>query len=156
MSINDSNIGFMPKTTLKDTNPKDIFGSSKIDTGLVPDSAIIAEALAFSEGALKYGRYNWRIAGVRASVYNAALRRHLSKWWNGEDVDPDTGVPHLASIRACCAILLDASLVGKLTDDRPPKANMTSQIDYANGVFLHLKDVFQTHNPKQYTIEDSK
>ena len=84
---------------LKDTNPKDAIGVTKIDMGLVPDSAIVAEALAFSEGALKYGRYNWRIAGVRSSVYHAALLRHLSRWWNGEDADPDTGVPHLASVR---------------------------------------------------------
>lgn len=45
---------------LKSTNPKDIIGSDKLPLHLVPFSAIAYECLAYLEGALKYGRANWR------------------------------------------------------------------------------------------------
>lgn len=138
----------------KQTNPKDSIGSTKLHVGLVPDSLVTAAAMAFTEGAAKYGRYNWRIAGVRASIYHDALRRHLAKWWNGEDVDRQTGVPHLASVAACAAILIDADLLGKLTDDRPPSAPETDDITAAEVVATGVKQLFAKHNPKQWTIND--
>ena len=110
--------------------------------------------LAFTEGALKYGRYNWRIAGVRSSIYHGAARRHLAKYWNGESVDPQTGVPHLASVMACCAILLDAGECGKVTDDRPPAAPLASQIDKLEAQVKALVGQFKDYAPHQYTIED--
>jgi hypothetical protein len=138
----------------KPTNPKDIVGSGKLPLELVPDTAGVYMALAFLEGALKYGRFNWRVAGVRASIYAAAARRHLSKWWNGEDCDPATHVHHLASVMACCTIILDADLVGKLTDDRPPKADLGKLIDSLDATVGHLKRLYADRDPKQYTIAD--
>lgn len=105
----------------KPSNPKDAAATDRLDLSLFPDTAVAYGALAFTEGALKYGAYNWRVAGVSASVYVAALRRHVAKWYNGEKVDPKTGVPHLANALACIAILIDAHEVGKLIDDRPPR-----------------------------------
>lgn len=139
----------------KPTNPKDVIGSSKLPLELVPDTAVAYMALSFLEGALKYGRFNWRIAGVRASIYAAAMRRHMKKWWNGEDADPKTGVHHLASVMACCAIVLDAKLVGKLTDDRPPRADVGQLIEALEATAAHLRESMKEHNPKQYTIADT-
>lgn len=140
---------------LKHTNPKDIIGSTKLDMGLIPDPALAHLALAFMEGALKYGRYNWRHAGVRASIYHAAARRHLAKYWNGEWADPATNVPHLASVMACCAIILDAQFLNKLTDDRPPAAeNLGQMFDSLTEVMAELKEQFKDHHPHQYTIDD--
>lgn len=138
----------------KPTNPKDAIGSAKLPLELVPDTAVAYLATAFLEGALKYGRYNWRAAGVRSSIYAAALRRHEKKWWNGEDADPKTRVHHLASVMACCAILLDADTCGKLTDDRPPKTDMGKLIDALEATSAHLRELFKDHTPKQYTIAD--
>lgn len=140
----------------KASNPKEAFGSAKVPVGLVPDSAIVEESLAFLEGALKYGRYNWRIAGVRASTYNDAMERHRKRWWNGQDRDPVTRVKELASIRACCAILIDAELLGMLNDDRPPRANLNALLDDAMDNVAHLKELFKGHSPKQFTIADSE
>lgn len=105
----------------KPTNPKDSAATDRLDLTLFPDTAVAYGALAFTEGDLKYGAYNWRVAGVAASVYVAALRRHVAKWYNGEDFDPDTGVPHLANAIACIAVLIDAGECGCLNDDRPPR-----------------------------------
>lgn len=139
----------------KPTNPKDAIGSGKLPMSLVPESAIALESLAFLEGALKYGRFNWRVAGVRASIYADALRRHYSDWWNGEDCDPVTKVPHLASVRACAGILIDAGVCGKLTDDRPPAADVGGLIRSLEAEVARLKKMYAEHDPKQYTIADS-
>lgn len=145
----------MPPMETKPTNPKDIVGSSKLPLDLAPDTIKAEVALAHLEGALKYGRYNWRIAGVRASIYKAAAERHLMKWWNGEDYDQTTRVKHLASVIACAGILLDAELCGKLTDDRPPRAPIGALIEQAEKTVKHLKDLFKDHDPRHYTIDDS-
>lgn len=140
----------------KETNPKDAIGSAKLHVGLVPDTLVVFAAMAFTEGAAKYGRFNWRVAGVRASIYHDALRRHLAKWWNGEDCDPETGVPHLASVAACVAILVDAGAMGKLTDDRPPAAPLDLEIALAEAVAGKVKELFADHDPRQWTIRDAE
>lgn len=141
-------------TDTKPTNPKDAIGAGKLPLELVPDTLRVYAALAFFEGASKYGRFNWRVAGVRASIYRAALDRHLAKWWNGEDADPHTGVPHLASVIACAGILLDADLCGKLTDDRPPPADMGKLIDSLQATVSGLKAKYADQSPHQWTIKD--
>lgn len=140
----------------KDTNPKDMIGQTKLSMDLVPESAVAEMSLSFLEGALKYGRFNWRSKGVRASIYYSAMRRHMSKWYNGEDEDADTHVSHLASVMACCAIIIDAKLMGKLNDDRPPKAPVSEQINAYMEKVKHLQELFKDEDPYQYTIADSE
>lgn len=106
----------------KDTNPKDSIAGNKVPLDLVPSTLSVAAALAFLEGAHKYGAFNWRATGVRASVYLAALQRHMIAWTNGEEMDPDSGLPHLFKAAACIAILIDARECGVLADDRPTHA----------------------------------
>ena len=139
----------------KDTNPKDAIGSTKLPMHLIPGSAKAVMAIAFLEGAMKYGKYNWRVAGVRASIYADALERHLEKWKNGENEDPITKVPHLGSIMACAAILIDAALMDKLVDDRPPAAPVSPYIDNLAEHVRYLQDLYGDENPHQYTIEDT-
>lgn len=134
----------------KDTNPKDRIGSKKLPLDLVPSTLKVYAALAFLEGALKYGAYNWRKSGVRASIYKAALERHLDKYWNGEWADPKTNVPHLASVLACAGIILDAHTASTLTDDRPPVIPLSVLIDDSDKQVEHLKEMFKDHNPVQY------
>lgn len=104
----------------KDTNPKDSIGIAKAALSCVPLPAIHAIGLAMMEGAAKYGRHNYRGAGIRFSVYYDAAMRHLSSWWEGEDLDPDSGLPHPIKAAACMVILFDAMLRENGTDDRPP------------------------------------
>lgn len=145
----------MDSPELKDTNPKDAIGSTKLPLHLVPDSARAYLALAFCEGATKYGAYNWRVAGVRSSIYMSAAGRHMSKYWNGEWADPKTRVPHLASAMACLAIILDAELAGKLTDDRPPSVPLGDLIDVMSNTVQHLQELHKDMNPRHWTIADS-
>jgi hypothetical protein len=141
---------------VKLSNPKDVIGSTKLPMDLVPDTIPVFASLAFLEGACKYGRFNWRIAGVRASIYCAAARRHLADWFNGQECDPKTKVPHLSSALACIGIILDAKICGKLVDDRPPAAPINEVIDGMVELVAHIKDTFKDHNPRQWTIADTE
>jgi len=115
-----------------DDNPKTVIGATKVPLHLVPPSAIHFLALAFKDGAKKYGPYNWRDHTVSASVYFGAAKRHLDAWWDGETLSSDALVHHLAHTMACCAIVLDAMTVGKLNDDRPtPGAASSLQANFA-------------------------
>lgn len=139
------------------TNPKDHIGSSKLHLDLVPDSMVVFAAMGFLEGALKYGKYNWRVAGVRLSIYMAALERHRMKFMAGEWYDPKTKVPHLASMLACLGIVVDALASGKLNDDRPPaQPDLSLFIDKQTDLVAHLKDLFSDCNPHQHTIMDAQ
>jgi hypothetical protein len=104
-----------------DNNPKTAIGVTKVPLHLVPPAGMHHTALAFADGAKKYGPYNWREKNVSASVYYAAALRHLMAWWDGEDKSSDAGVHHLGHVMACCAILLDGESIGMMNDDRPPK-----------------------------------
>lgn len=77
--------------------------------------------LAMLEGALKYGRHNYRTVGVRASVYYDALLRHVTQWWEGQDIDEESGLSHLVKAIACLVVLRDSQLMGNWSDDRPPR-----------------------------------
>lgn len=108
-----------PTREEKDTNPKDAIGCKKPPMSIVPCSALAQLGVAMLSGAVKYTPHNWRRAGVRASIYYDAMMRHLFKWWEGEDLDDESRVHHLAHVMACAAIIIDSENVGNMTDDRP-------------------------------------
>jgi hypothetical protein len=101
------------------TNPKDLVGLRKPPLRLVPASAIIYISKVMGLGAVKYGPYNWRENRVRRTIYLEAAMRHILQALDGEDLDPESGVPHEAHAAACMAIVLDALATGNLIDDRP-------------------------------------
>ena len=141
---------------LKDTNPKLAFGTHKLQLNVVPNTLVEYTSLALLEGALKYGRYNWRISGALLSIYLDALKRHVAKFEEGQWADPKTKVPHLASAIASLTIILDAHLMGKLVDDRPPSLpNHDQWIDEQAEIVQHLRSLFSDKRPKQYTIADT-
>lgn len=96
-----------------------------------------------------------RSSPISASVYRGALDRHLKSWWNGEDKDPKTGVPHLASVIAGAAILLDAELAGKLMDDRPPKVPLGELMRDLEGEVARIRMMFAEHDPTHWTAANA-
>ena len=144
----------MGNNDLKLSNPKDAIGVTKLPLSLVPPTAIAVACLAHLDGALKYGKWNWRKAGVRASVYLDALRRHISKWEDGDEEDPD-GVLHLGHALACINILVDAQACGKLIDDRPPRANIEKFFADLTPWVGKLKAKHADRAPYHYSIKDN-
>lgn len=116
---------------LVDDNPKTAFGSAKPSTSAIPPIAVLHLGKAMAFGGAKYGRFNWRDKGVTTSVYTDAMQRHLLAFCDGEDIASDSKAHHLAHVMACCAILLDAAAVDKLTDDRPKDGPTSRYIDTA-------------------------
>lgn len=109
----------------KDTNLKDAVGIRKWRQFFcIPASVVCELGVGMLEGARKYGRYNWRAAGVRASVYVDAAEGHIMAWKMGEDIDPDSGLSHLVKAMASLAVLRDAQVSGMMVDDRPPATDM--------------------------------
>lgn len=106
----------------KATNPKDAVGSRKARWfSYIPLRVMVYVGLALLEGARKYGRHNYRIAGVRASVYvDACVCGHLMPWMEGQDLDPDSGFNHIDKAIASLVVLRDGMLEGNWVDDRPP------------------------------------
>lgn len=62
----------------------------------------LSKVLAF--GAAKYDDDNWRHGMAWRRVADALLR-HLLAWLGGEDVDPDSGLPHIDHL-LCNAMFL--------------------------------------------------
>ena len=115
----------LPLSGTKDTNPKDGVGSLKPSYSNVSVPVLYEVGAAMLEGARKYGGYNWRVAGIRTSVYIDAARRHLDAFWEGEDIDDDSGLSHITKAIASLTVLRDAQIQGMVqNDDRPPSTQV--------------------------------
>lgn len=139
-----------PGIDTKPSNPKDLIGTNKLPLDLVPAVTKAYLALGHLEGSLKYGLVNWREAGVKVSIYVAALNRHVDKYMGGEWEDADTHVPHLANALTCLSIIVDAFECGKLVDDRPKQAPVSAVIDRFGDVVKYLREKFKNARPVDY------
>jgi hypothetical protein len=144
---------FGPQVAAKDTNPKDAVGIRKVPFSVLPMNVLWHIGLAMLEGALKYGRHNYRAAGVRASVYfDATVARHIMPWWAGEDIDAESGRHHLDKAIASLMVLRDSMLQGNWIDDRPPRQPFN--LAELNAEAGRLMDLHAEKNPHHYTIKD--
>ena len=84
---------------------------------LIPPEVELEVAKAFTHGARKYSANNYR-KGTRWGRYIAATRRHLNAWQLGEDLDPDSGLSHLAHALASLMMLRVLQLSNAGEDDR--------------------------------------
>ncbi len=144
---------------MKETNPKDRIGSDKLPMHLWPKIASALGCLGLLDGALKYGRSNWRVAGVRYTIYLDAIERHAAKLSEREDIDKDSKLHHLAHILACAGILADAIDTDMIIDDRNYRADsMQSYSESEQQLTAHvkrLKEKYKNKNPKDYSAQDN-
>jgi len=94
----------------------------KFDKGKPPLSLLdrhaleeIAKVLAF--GADKYEAHNWRKGISQSRLIDAALR-HLFAYADGEDLDPESGLSHLAHTGCCVVFALNMVHTRPDLDDR--------------------------------------
>lgn len=138
---------------IKPTNPKDVVGIRKAPMSTVSAPVMAEVGVAMLEGATKYGRHNYRAVGVRASVYYDATMRHLMAWWEGEDLDPDSGIHHVSKAIASLVVLRDAMLRDKLADDRPP-VTKSGWVQALNEKAAAILDQAPAEAPHHYTRDD--
>lgn len=120
--------GFDEEPTV--VNPKELAGAKKPATwSVMPRWVMLQVGRVMSVGAAKYSPFNYRESRISASTYQDAMERHLQLWFDGEDNDDETGVSHLASVIASCALLMDAQATGKMDDDRQKTGLVRPQLD---------------------------
>lgn len=84
---------------------------------LLPLVAVRAVIRVLMHGAAKYCEWNWAEGGDYSRLYNACLR-HLTAWWDGEDLDGESGLNHLAHAACCILFMLELQLRGIPEDNR--------------------------------------
>jgi hypothetical protein len=139
----------VPPQELKESNPKDSVGVKKVSMSTIPAGVLGELAVAMSEGALKYGRHNYREVGVRWSVYHDAAMRHLMAFEEGENDDVESNLSHLIKVMSCMTVLRDGMLRGNWVDDRPPKMQ-PGWINELNKKTVRLQELYP-HPPPAYT-----
>lgn len=87
---------------------------------LVPPDAIVEAAKVFGFGASKYGENNWRkdLHEYKYSRHYSSIQRHLLAFMNGEDIDPESGLPHLSHALTQMMILIQTTKEAPECDDR--------------------------------------
>lgn len=82
----------------------------------------LAKVLTF--GAKKYAPHNWR-KGISYARLIAAALRHIYAFARGEDLDPETGLPHPAHAMCCMMFLVWMMQHRRDQDDRWKKPEMS-------------------------------
>lgn len=138
----------------KPSNPKQAFAAQKVPLFSVNTAPFLAEmSLGMLEGALKYGRHNYRESGVLVSTYLDAAARHLLDYWEGIDMDPDSPVPihNLAKAACCLQIAFDGIMMGNLTDDRPISTHAKEWLKSTNARANQLREAFKGRAAEPFT-----
>lgn len=100
----------------------------------------------YGRGAEKYEDNNWR-RGYEWSLSYAALQRHATAFWGGEDVDPETGSHHLAAVAFHAFAMMEWGRTHPEMDDRH-KPTMREALDRA--VRKVMKDGERRFNERVY------
>lgn len=100
--------------------PKSEVGSKKVNWSALPFDVLAEVSLAMVEGAVKYGRHDYRVMKCPHSDYFDATMRHQTAWFEGQDIDPDSGRHHIDKAIASLIVLRASMLAGTDIDDRPP------------------------------------
>lgn len=95
---------------------------NKADTGkspceLLSPVAMLATADVLAVGAKKYAPNNWR-KGLAWSRVIGAILRHLFAFMRGEDLDAETGLPHIDHLACEVMFLQEFYRTRKDLDDR--------------------------------------
>lgn len=105
------------------TSPEDLKTKAvKYDVGkprmeLLSPWVLIEVAKVMTHGAVKYQDHNWRNGFNWTRPIGASLR-HISAWLQGEDLDPEWDLPHLAHAICCLMFTLEHQLLKMGVDDR--------------------------------------
>ena len=97
-----------PQEFIKEKGRK--FDGGKLEYGLLPPLALEETVKVLTFGAQKYARDNWQIVPDAKRRYFDAVQRHMWAWKQGEQMDPESGIHHLAHAMCGLMFLLERDL----------------------------------------------
>lgn len=95
-------------------------GKKLAQVGALDPVAQIVVARVAGFGANKYAAFNY-LNGYEWSLSFNAMMRHALLFWAGEDIDEESGLPHMGHASWMAQSLISFQLRGLGTDDRPPR-----------------------------------
>ena len=87
------------------------FDGGKLEYGLLPPYALEETVKVLTFGAQKYERNNWIHVDDGIRRYFDALQRHVWAWKMGENIDPESGLHHLAHAMCCLMFLYEREVI---------------------------------------------
>lgn len=104
---------------MKKTNLGKRFNDNKPPMHLLPWDTLLEIAKHYGKGAEKYPSRNWEDGFKWSEGCAASLMRHLAKWQQGEDIDPENGMHHDLAIAWNAIALITFRIRDIGEDDRP-------------------------------------
>ena len=87
------------------TRPGVKHDTDKLLWNLLPFGPVTDVVEVLTYGAKVYSPDNWKRVQNPRERYFAAAMRHLTAWWCGERLDPESKLPHLAHATTCLLFL---------------------------------------------------
>lgn len=106
-----------PKPEGKTIPPGSKWDSDKPRMDLLDPLALEGLAKVLTFGAKKYAAHNWR-GGISYSRLLGAAMRHTFSIIRGEDIDPESGLPHVDHLGCCWMFLSNMMKTRQDLDDR--------------------------------------
>ena len=104
------------------------YDQEKPDYSLLPYGALDDVVKVLTYGAKKYDRDNWKY--VDDYRYKAAAMRHFSAYMQGEHLDPESNIHHLAHMACSVLFLLQKELDSVDNSSKVCYNNETTTITY--------------------------
>ncbi len=99
------------------------YDTDKPPMDLLDYKAMVGVAQVLGFGAQKYAAHNWR-GGIAYRRLIAAAYRHLGAINDGEDLDSESGLPHVDHLGCCVMFLSNMMKTRPDLDDRYKKESV--------------------------------
>ena len=103
------------------------YDSKKPKMNLLPPKAIVEVAKVLTFGAQKYGPENWKELEDLQNRYLAGALRHIFAHMDGEQLDPETGLSHMAHALCCLLFKLEIELENAKIEEERPRETDTAE-----------------------------
>ena len=97
------------------------YDSEKPKMNLLPPKALIEVGKVLTFGAEKYGPENWKELEDLQNRYTAGALRHIFAHMDGEELDPETNLSHLAHAMCCLLFKLEIELENAKIEEEKPR-----------------------------------
>jgi len=110
---------------------------------LLPPHTLVEVGKVLTFGAAKYDEHNWKKLDNLQNRYTGAALRHIFAHMAGEELDPETGLDHLAHALCCLMFKLEA----KLENDKSKEEGLRES---------HSYEYRESDNPLEWGLADYK